>query len=345
MAFALTFCPAIGWIIIESESVAFVIPLIEMKYAAWRIFLLISSLLAGIVSILLCFLPESPKFLLAQGRHDEALEILRSIHRMNFGTKKLYQIDNVHLNETPLLVREHRNISIFRQIWEQTSPLFKSPYLCNTLKTIFCMFSLFAGSSGFFMWTPDVLNKLLDFKDDGHTVCDVIDKVIMTRQNATMQSDSSDCRIVNVDSKIFIITFCMGAFFSVVYFVNGTVIYRVGKRNLLALWFVLSGLTGILIPWSGNYHVILVLMLIFLTCGCCGSILSAVLVDIYPTNIRAMALCVVLMCGRLGAVIGSNFVSLTIESHCEAMFGVFGGILLISAAVSLMLPESNFNAL
>lgn len=260
---------------------------------------------------------------------------------MNFGKGKYFYVDSVHLNET-LLVKELRRISILKQIWEQTSPLFKSPYLISTLQTIFVMFSLFAASSGFFMWTPHVLNKLLDHTDGEHSVCDVVDKVIMSRVNGTTQPD---CNETNVDSRIFAITFFMGVFFSVVYFVNGLIIYRLGKKNLLAIWFVLCGLAGILIPWSENYHVILVLMLIFLTCGCCGSILSAFLVDIYPTNIRAMALCVVLMCGRMGAVIGSNFVSLTIESHCELMFGVFGGILLLSAVVSLILPENNSSIL
>lgn len=101
----------------------------------------------------------------------------------------------------------------------------------------------------------------------------------------------------------------MGSFFSLIYFINGLVINKVGKKNLLTLWFVLCGVAGALIPWSTDYNVILFLMLIFLTCGVCGSILSAVLVDLFPTNVRAMSLCVVLMVGRMGAVAGSNFVS------------------------------------
>lgn len=80
-------------------------------------------------------------------------------------------------------------------------------------------------------------------------------------------------------------------------------------------------------------------MLIFLTCGVCGALLSAILVDLYPTNVRAMSLCIVLMIGRLGAVAGSNFVSLMILTNCELMFGIFGGTLLVSAVVSLLLPK------
>lgn len=148
----------------------------------------------------------------------------------------------------------------------------------------------------------------------------------------------TSCKTNNVDEKIYEITFFMGTFFSFIYFVNGLVIKKVGKKNLLAIWFVLCGITGALIPWTTDYYMILFLMLIFLTCGVCGSILSAVLVDIFPTNVRAMSLCVVLMVGRMGAVAGSNFVSFMIVKECEAMFSLFGGLLLASAVISVFLP-------
>lgn len=130
----------------------------------------------------------------------------------------------------------------------------------------------------------------------------------------------------------------MGAFFSLIYFVNGLIINQVGKKNLLTLWFVVCGAAGAAIPWSTDYYTILGLMVIFLTCGVCGSLLSAILVDLFPTNVRAMSLCIVLMIGRFGAVAGSNFVSFMIVSQCELMFGLFGGLLLTSAIISILLP-------
>lgn len=130
----------------------------------------------------------------------------------------------------------------------------------------------------------------------------------------------------------------MGAFFSLIYFINGLIINTVGKTNLLTLWFVICGIAGALIPWSTDYYSILVLMVLFLTSGVCGSLLSAILVDMFPTNVRAMSLCIVLMIGRIGAVAGSNFVSFTIVKHCELMFGMFGGLLLTSALISFLLP-------
>lgn len=157
--------------------------------------------------------------------------------------------------------------------------------------------------------------------------------------SAIYESPLNSCLMTPVDRTVYEITFFMGVFFSLVYFFNGLVISKIGKKNLLAFWFALCGVGGALIPLSTNYHITLLLMVIFLTCGVCGSILSAILVDLFPTNVRAMSLCVVLMIGRLGAVAGSNFVSFVLVRQCELMFGLFGGLLLASAIVSLLLPE------
>lgn len=52
-------------------------------YKPWRLFPLVSSLLAAICLVLLIFLPESPKFLLITGRKAEALKILNNIYKVN----------------------------------------------------------------------------------------------------------------------------------------------------------------------------------------------------------------------------------------------------------------------
>lgn len=43
---------------------------------------------------------------------------------------------------------------------------------------------------------------------------------------------------------------------------------------------------------------------------------------------RAMALCISLMFGRLGGIVGSNLVALLLDSHCEMAFYLAGTSLL-----------------
>lgn len=64
-------------------GIGFVTP--YFKYNSWRIFLLLCALPSFVVTGLLFYLPESPKFLIMQGRRDKALNILRNIFVTNTG--------------------------------------------------------------------------------------------------------------------------------------------------------------------------------------------------------------------------------------------------------------------
>lgn len=160
-----------------------------MNYTIWRIFLLLCASLSGIATVLLFFLPESPKFLLAHNQHDKALQILRDICRRN-KRKSVYLVKHIVLEETQMIERDDDQTFI-QKAWGQTRPIFQYPLLAHTIKTSFIMFSLFAASSGFLMWTPDILNKLLDHEGMNYTVCDVVPAVIRYENNCSPEKLSN----------------------------------------------------------------------------------------------------------------------------------------------------------
>lgn len=51
----------------------------------WRVYLASCSFISAIAFVAITFLPESPKFLLAIGKSEEALATLRRIYRINTG--------------------------------------------------------------------------------------------------------------------------------------------------------------------------------------------------------------------------------------------------------------------
>lgn len=55
-------------------------------------------------------------------------------------------------------------------------------------------------------------------------------------------------------------------------------------------------------------------------------IINAVVVDIYPTQLRAMALAVSLMCGRFGAVAGSHLMGPILYHICDETFLIMTGV-------------------
>lgn len=79
-------------------------------------------------------------------------------------------------------------------------------------------------------------------------------------------------------------------------------------------------------------------MLFFLV-GVAINVLGAATVELYPTQMRAMAICVSLMFGRLGSVVGANIVGAMLANNCEMTFYTACAALYICAFLALLIPR------
>lgn len=62
--------------------------------------------------------------------------------------------------------------------------------------------------------------------------------------------------------------------------------------------------------------------------GFSPNIVNAATVELYPTASRAMAVCISLMFGRIGSVVGSNTIARLLDNHCETAFYLSGTTLM-----------------
>lgn len=104
------------------------------------------------------------------------------------------------------------------------------------------------------------------------------------------------------------------------------------KKNLIFLllpggWLILSTVACILINFVTGYLASVISFSVFSSSGLAANIVMAVAVNLYPTQYRAMATSFILMCGRIGGVVGANIVGLLLESYCTSIF-YFGGFFL-----------------
>lgn len=124
-------------------------------YNSWRIFLLVMSLPSFLVAALLFLLPESPKFLISSGRHEEAMEVFRGIYLMNTGrSKEEYPVKQL-LVEEPLHSKPEKQLEakepksklrkMFSDIVEHSKQLFVPPILKFTLISISINFTFHIG--------------------------------------------------------------------------------------------------------------------------------------------------------------------------------------------------------
>lgn len=59
-----------------------------IRYNSWRLFLGVISLPIFTIAVITLIYPESPKFLLSQGKTEEALVIIQKIYAVNTGRDK-----------------------------------------------------------------------------------------------------------------------------------------------------------------------------------------------------------------------------------------------------------------
>lgn len=65
-----------------------------VEFKPWRLFLLCNSTINLWNAIVFSFLPETPKFLLAMNRKEEALKVLSRVYAMNTGEPKEVKYSN-----------------------------------------------------------------------------------------------------------------------------------------------------------------------------------------------------------------------------------------------------------
>lgn len=85
-AISISYQAVIGWAIMTMD---WEYPIFNfLIYKPWRMYILISGLINAICFVVLLFLPESPKFMLALGKQEEALNILKWVYTKNTGKPK-----------------------------------------------------------------------------------------------------------------------------------------------------------------------------------------------------------------------------------------------------------------
>lgn len=157
--------PGIAWLVINQDW-HFYIPIIDIVFKPWRLFLVVCGLPGLVSSIAFFFLPESPKFVLGQGNQDKTISILQKVNRWNNHDAQPIEITEIYEewesieNRRKKLENSKSSFSLLKSMWSQTAPLFMASHLKTTFLACFIQFNIFVTSNGMYMWFPDILNRI-----------------------------------------------------------------------------------------------------------------------------------------------------------------------------------------
>lgn len=334
------YVPVVAWLVMTMDWVVDVTG--SFSFRPWRL-LTIFYMMPGVLgTFLLLKLPESPKILISMGKVKDAYEAVNWIALQNTGKQlKELQVEELKFEEIPgcknLLCVSNSPLIILKKMWHGTVPLLKKPHSLNFSISCIVMCGLFFSSSGMGLWYPEILNRLGSTDVEGSmTVCNVIDASIdQPKLYPTISHICSD----QISIKSYIHTITYGSALIVGYIVMGFVINRIGRKASITGALAISAGCAVALIWINDEVVIIVCFCLYLVLpGLCVSILSGAVVDLVPTHLRGKAVCICLMLGRTGSVLGSNIIGVLLDYYCTVTFGVFSGFVLVCALLTLVLP-------
>ncbi|XP_020286619.1 putative transporter svop-1 [Pseudomyrmex gracilis] len=298
-------------------------------YNSWRMFLSLCGIPTLIGVTCLCFFPESPKFLMTQNRNEDALEIFKTIYSMNTGLPKdnypISAVGDVNLNNAKQSSdSESDPKSCLSNGIQQMKPLFTNPYLPRILLIVTLQFCGMLCLNTFRLWQPQLFATIKDIGSRTNvtnpTFCELLDISVSANANQIATSNgTASCENIPVPDSIYIDSIIVSTSSSV-FILCSTIFVNFLQHKYLAM--VSHGcalLCVISLIWSPNSLTTLVLTCLYLgLLSKTYNILVGATVLLFPTSLRAMAVSLEMIVGRLGSIMGNFIFPVLLEYGCAS---------------------------
>uniref|UniRef100_A0A8C4I016 Synaptic vesicle glycoprotein 2C n=1 Tax=Dicentrarchus labrax TaxID=13489 RepID=A0A8C4I016_DICLA len=165
------YASAMAWAIIPHYGWSFSMGS-AYQFHSWRVFVVVCALPCVSAVVALTFMPESPRFYLEMGKHDEAWMVLKQIHDTNMRARgepeRVFTVNRIKIPKQLDELVEMQNESanpvlkvLFKiKIWLTFMKCFNYPVKDNTIKLATVWFTLSFGFYGLSVWFPDVIKHL-----------------------------------------------------------------------------------------------------------------------------------------------------------------------------------------
>lgn len=347
--------PGLAWIIIPLP-ISF--EFYGILYNSWRMFLGAISLPIFIIAMITLTYPESPKFLVLQGKTDEALAIMQNIYAVNTGRDKSgFPVKELLSDAVFELKKDNGSVSsseilmeLVKNIWLQFRTIVSPPYLKYgiILWTIYSA-NMF-GFYGFNLWTPELFNRFESYHqshpNESMTVCELIRNKMSLNYTVLEESfvllkneNITECK-PHIDERVFINSLTINAVCLLGNIISGHLANQVGRRTIPVVTMFIAGIAGLGIYFVKSSLQIIITACIFSLMISTGNfVLSSVAVDIFPTHISAIALCMMSCLGRCGAIASNLAFGMLLDLSCEIPIFLMGGVTIFGGILSFLIPS------
>lgn len=320
---------------------SYYVPYLGIYFNSWRLLNIIYSLPCAIAAAVAARVDESPKYLLTMGLAEEALNVIKGIYVVNTG-KDLedFQVKSIILNEGATSQAQYK--SLWASVKAQTLPLVKPPLVRNTILLSIMFALIYFCIHPYVVWLPFIADGFMKSIEKGETdltICQMLRSAHVS-QNQTLESldvieEVKDCSLNHFAMMIVLINGCV---LGIMNLVMSGLINVAGRKRLLIAVQIITGTAGICINFSSSWAVTAVIFMAFIANCLNFAVLTTFSVNIFPTYLKAMAVCLTLMVGRTCAFFGINILKQLLISDCELSFYIFGGLTIAGGILGFLLP-------
>lgn len=334
--------PILAWLLIPLEfHWTFFGGFLEIN--SWRMFMIVSTSPAILSGILSCFCVESPKFLMSKGRNEEALEVLRTMYSMNTGKPKdtfpVISLKDEQIRQPDLHDEDsHKWSHILYRTFRQLTELFRPPYVKKALLMFSIQFGALMSMNNIRLWMPTLFHRIHNGAKNlsDVTICEVLE---LKSTNITTSVSPEPCDTFTVDSIVYIQMIWVSIASNLVFILGSYSAGKIEKKYFLLFTYMVGSISSFIFVWVDSSYVLL-MAAIYLSVMLASTIgLLGITVELFPTHLRAMAVSLTMMFGRLGVLIGSVTMPMFMSLNCWAPFTVVGTVILCCSSGLLYLTR------
>lgn len=194
--------------------------------------------------------------------------------------------------------------------------------------------------TGILLFFPDIVNQTAKFLQNDHgnvQLCQIVENAIKVGKDQMLQG-RREC-IDELDLSAYFYAIILEGCYFVGFIVVSLLVNYIGRLSIFSFVFFSTGLCGILIVFINSATIGILLYVWLLVSGVNNTLLNTVTYELFPTNLRSLAMGLSLMMGRLGSLVGGNFAGLMLENHCTSMFVFSGSAMIVCGLLTFLIPN------
>ncbi|XP_075156315.1 uncharacterized protein LOC142229627 [Haematobia irritans] len=342
----------------------------QMNYVPWKVFLAISAIPSLLAALLFSFFPESPKFLMSQGRNSEAMKTFKMMYALNSGKpketfmiKKL--IEETQQKDKPITQTISTIESTLKDMYngnrehceETDKPVFEKHtntfrLLCSKshigLCFVVCLMQFFVllGLNTMRLWLPQLfasINEYEHISTQPTSMCAIVEYSV--NKTEIVKDSTSDCKVIITPSSYTNNLVVAGTMF-IAYLVAGTLINAIGNKSIQVIGLTVAGTCGFALYWSSSSLSTSIISALYVALGGMANTSSiGSSVNLFPTSLRTMIVSMSMMIGRSGSIFGNIMFPIFMSFGCIPPLVMIGASMFVGCILAASLPNSSKIAL